>query len=150
MRYVSFQTFVQSNHRFIGKPDNHFQVMGLPNSWPAPLTVKNRYKTMMKDIALESQSSSKPYEEDDEFNIDKPHKNGTDAEPETPDEASSNQTSSAQNTTSPGNRTSKSKPSQPKSRKKSKKDRSDMTPEERRVYDKKKRIKEIYDCLMFS
>ena len=83
-------------------------------------------------------------------NIDKPPKNGTDAEPETPDEASSNQTSSAQNTTSPGNRTSKSKPSQPKSRKKSKKDRSDMTPEERRVYDKKKRIKEIYDCLMFS
>jgi hypothetical protein len=25
-----------------------------------------------------------------------------------------------------------------------------MTPEERKIYDKKKKLKEIYDCLMFS
>ena len=37
-----------------------------------------------------------------------------------------------------------------KSRKKKKKARKDMTPEERKIDDKKKKLKEIYDCLMFS
>ena len=43
------------------------------------MTVKNRYKQIMKDIALDAQtpSGSKPEDDDDEFNIDKGPKNVT-------------------------------------------------------------------------
>jgi hypothetical protein len=37
-----------------------------------------------------------------------------------------------------------------KTKKKKKKDTKDMTPEERKVHKEKTKLKEIYDCLMFS
>ena len=37
-----------------------------------------------------------------------------------------------------------------KSRKKKKKDRTEMTADELRIDDRKRKLREIYDCLMFS
>ena len=50
----------------------------------------------------------------------------------------------------PEEKDTKDKKDKKKSKKKKKKARKDMTPEEIEIDDKKRKLKEIYDCLMFS
>lgn len=99
---------------------NYFEILELSSSTPTPLTVKKSYQKLMNRIAEESKSG----------------------------EAASGVLIEDKEEGKPGKKGQAKKAK--KSRKKKKKARTEMTAEELRIDDRKRKLREIYDCLMFS
>lgn len=99
---------------------NYFEILELSSATPTPLTVKKSYQKLMNRIAEESKSGD----------------GGSSVLIEDKEEGAAEKKAAAKK--------------QKKSRKKKKKARTEMTAEELRIDDRKRKLREIYDCLMFS
>ena len=104
------------------REDNYFEILELSSSTPTPLTVKKSYQKLMNRIAEETQSGV--------------GNSGIQIE----DKEEGKETA----------KKGKEKKSLKSRNKNKKKKRTEMSQEEIKIDDRKRKLREVYDCLMFS